>query len=222
MTNQDADGLFDGEWEDRSELTWNEADWEKYLAEQEKAVRDYLVAYAAAASAPDRIDQVARQLGWEPAEAEPASAVEPDLPAVGDEDFAAEWEPYTLHRNPVYVATKALHRSLLARWEKFCTSPAAVPAALALRVQGSLHRGHDAALHGIHALEMGDYTLAICFFKRALRELNATMAALAEPASPAVPGEFRAFATPRLFDLREIWLRVMNECRAEAEADDGD
>ena len=28
---------------------------------------------------------------------------------------------------------------------------------------------------------------------------------------------FREDALPRLFDLREIWLRVMSECRSELE-----
>lgn len=220
MTNQDSDGLFDGEWEDRGELTWNEADWERYLAEQDKAVRDYLAAYDAVGTAPDRIDQVARQLGWESAEEAGEPPVAEDLET--GEEFPEGWEPYTLHRNPVYVSTKALYLSLIARWESICRRAPGLPATVALQLNATLHRGEDAALHGIHALEMGDYTLAICFFKRALRELNGTMAALGEHAGRPGLGEFRAFATPRLFDLREIWLRVMNECRVESDADDGD
>ncbi|HYC72226.1 MAG TPA: hypothetical protein VEB66_13515 [Opitutaceae bacterium] len=221
MTNQDSDGLFDGEWEDRGELTWNEADWERYLADQEKAVRDYLAAYEAAGQAPDRIDQVARQLGWE--SAEEAGAEEPEVePLETEEEFPDDWEPYTLHRNPVYVATKALYLTLIARWEQACARIPGLPAPVALGLIGTLHRGEDAALHGIHALEMGDYTLAICFFKRALRELNASMAALADLAGRPELAGFRAFATPRLFDLREIWLRVMNECRVESDADDSE
>lgn len=218
MTNQDSDGLFDGEWEDRSELTWNEADWEKYLAEQEKAVREYLAAYEAAGFAPDRIDQVARQLGWESAEEEtPDTASQSPDEA---EDFPETWEPYTLHRNPVYVATKALYLGMISRWEEACAAARELPAPTAIALLGTLHRGEDCALHGIHALEMGDYTLAVCFFKRALRELNGSMAALADTAGLPELASYRAFATPRLFDLREIWLRVMNECRVEAEADD--
>lgn len=220
MTNQDSDGLFDGEWEDRGELTWNEADWERYLAEQEKSVREYLAAYEAAGSAPDRIDQVARQLGWESAEDQAEAAAVEEL--ASEEEFPDDWEPYTVHRNPVYVATKALYLSLVARWELTCSRIPGLPAPLALKVNATLERGEDAALHGIHALEMGDYTLAICFFKRALRELNSSMAVLAEHAGRPELSEYRAFATPRLFDLREIWLRVMNECRVGSETDDAE
>ena len=63
---------------------------------------------------------------------------------------------------------------------------------------------------------MGDYTLAICLFKRALRELNLTLARLSQPdvAETQLAIRYREYAMPRLFDLREIWLRVMNECRS--------
>lgn len=220
MTNQDSDGLFDPDWEERSELAWGEADWQRYLADQEKSVQDYVRAYDRLASAPDRIDRVARQLGWEP-------------PAAGDarEDGADDapallpgeaWEPYTVHRNPVYIATKALHLGLLGHWQRLAARPeSGVPVAQALDLQGKLHRGQEAALHGIHALEMGDYTLAVCFFKRALGELNTAMAALNAAGTPLLR-RYRDYALPRLFDLREIWLRVMNECRLEAETDDAD
>ena len=45
MTNSDSDGLFDNDWDDRGELSWTEKDWQKYLAEQEAAVRDYVKHY---------------------------------------------------------------------------------------------------------------------------------------------------------------------------------
>jgi hypothetical protein len=221
MTNQDSDGLFEGDWEDRSELAWGETEWERYLAVQDKAVRDYLAAYEAAGGAPDRIDLVARQLGWEPAAPE---GEEPIESLDEEEEFPDKWEPYTVHRNPVYISTKALHQSLVARLDQVVAQPGAMPASVATGLLGSFHRTEDAALHGIHALEMGDYTLAVCFFKRALRALNGTMAILGSPATAQLPGlvEFRSFAQPRLFDLREIWLRVMNECRAEPETNGED
>ncbi len=220
MTNQDSDGLFDHDWEERSELARSEAEWHRYLADQEKSVQDYVRAYDRLASAPDRIDQVARQLGWEP----PADE---DAPEDGPDDASAPppgeaWEPYTVHRNPVYIATKALHLGLLGHWERLAARPdSGVPVALALDMQSTLHRGQEAALHGIHALEMGDYTLAVCFFKRALGGLNAAMASLNAAGTPLLR-RYRDYALPRLFDLREIWLRVMNECRLESETDDGD
>ena len=224
MTNQESDGLFENDWEDRSELAWGEAEWQRYLAEQEKSVQDYVRAYDRLAAAPDRIDQVARQLGWEsPGDTD----AEDDASDDEAESKAApeSWEPYTVHRNPVYISTKALYLGLIGHWERLAVRPAAgVPVALALGLQGTLHRGHEAALHGIHALEMGDYTLAVCFFKRALRELNAAMAALNTAEAAALPAlaRYREYAAPRLFDLREIWLRVMNECRLEVETDESD
>jgi len=118
----------------------------------------------------------------------------------------------------VHIATRALHLSLTANWERVAAQPARVPAAQGITVLASLHRGREQALQAVQALDLGDYALAICFFKRALRELNETLAGIA-----AVEGEhalvtrYREFALPRLFDLREIWLRVMAECREEVD-----
>lgn len=214
MTNQDSDGMFENDWDDRSELSWNEKDWETYLADQDQAVRNYQKTYDSLPASPSRIDQVARQLGWETAEDEEDSG-ETEEELLAEENLGDRWEPYTLHRNPVYVATRALYLSLLARWDAALVVDAKPVALGAVALQGSLHQGQDIVLHGIHALEMGDYTLAVCFFKRALRELNRTMALGAQLADAGAPEGFAAYARPRLFDLREILLRVMNECRSE-------
>jgi len=215
MTNPDSDGLFDNDWDDCGELSWTEADWLKYLANQETAVRDYIKHYDQLPAGMDRIDEAARRMGWELAEAETPEAIEEqdeidDLP----ENFDGPWDPYTLHRNPVYISTRALYLSLLAHWERIAVQPDRVSPALGISMHSLLYRGHEQALQAVQALEMGDYTLAVVLFKKALHELNLTLARLGEEdANTPSAQRFKEYALPRLFDLREIWLRVMNECR---------
>jgi hypothetical protein len=215
MTNQDSDGLFENDWEDRRELSWTEADWENYLAEHETSVRDYLKHYEQLPEATDRVDEVARRMGWDMQ----ADDLLPGLSNDDDEqspDFDEDFDLYTVHRNPVHIATKALYLGLIVNWERIAVHPDRVHPAQAIGMLGALYRGREHALQAVQSLDMGDYALAICFFKRALRELNDTLARLAQPAENAndLLARYREFATPRLFDLREIWLRVMAECRA--------
>lgn len=219
MTNPDSDGMFENEWDERRELSWTEADWEQYLAEHETAVRDYLKHYEQLPSATDRIDEVARRMGWdmqpdEAADTEDATEPEDEREEDGA-GFEEDFDLYTVHRNPVHIATKALYLSLLANWERIAVHPERIHPAVSLAVTSSLYRGREHALQAVQSLDMGDYSLAICFFKRALRELNDTLARLSTPADTdgGLLARYREFAMPRLFDLREIWLRVMAECR---------
>ena len=59
--------------------------------------------------------------------------------------------------------------------------------------------------------------MAISLFKRALSSLNGTLALLNADAATRVRAvaTWREQALPRLFDLREVWLRVIAECREE-------
>lgn len=220
MDNFDSDGPSDGEWEDRGELAWNEFDWERYLREQDETVHRYLGFYEAFRREPDRIDRVAEQMGWETAEA--AEGAEADADRAEDdadepESFTGE-EIYTLHKNPVFVATKAIYLSLKRPWELLAVDAAKVPPALAVPFLASLHRGEEQAIQAVHALDFGDYAMAISLFKRALAALNHSLSQLDSKAALNAPkgvATYREDAKPRLFDLREIWLRVITECRRE-------
>ena len=94
---------------------------------------------------------------------------------------------------------------------------AKVPQPLAVSLLAALHRGEEQASLAIHALDFGDYAMAVSLFKRALSALNEALALLNDDAhsSRRAVVAFREDALPRLFDLREIWLRVIAECRDE-------
>jgi hypothetical protein len=221
MNDFDADGPSENEWEEQGELTWTEFDWEKYLREQDNAISRYLGFYEKLQGHPDRIDETARLMGWE--EGDWSAETEAEAEAMDestDEASASDYdslEPYTLHKNPVFIATKAIYLGLARQWFEIASDPARVAQPIALAFQAALHRGEDQASLAIQALDLGDYAMAVSLFKRALRELNTSLALLDASRAgnhPAVAA-FRERTLPRLFDLREIWLRVINECRDE-------
>ncbi len=218
MSDFDSDSPLENDWNDRGELVWNEFDWERYLREQDEAIQLYLARYEALRRCADRIDAVAEQMGWEQAEEEVAEETGPRLE---EEDPTADFEGadqvYTLHKNPVFIATKAIYLGLRRPWEILASESGKVPAELAVGYLVSLHRGEEQASQAVHALDFGDYAMAVSLFKRALAELNHSLAVLNGEATAkhrAVTA-YREEALPRLFDLREIWLRVINECRDE-------
>jgi len=228
MSNFETDGPSDNEWEDRGELAWNEFDWEKYLREQDDVIHRYLAFYEQSKGHEDRIDETAHLMGWDEDSwsSDPSDTPSRETPEPEAESEIGEGkdEPYTLHKNPIFISTKAIYLSLKRPWERLAINPAKAPQALALDLHAALYRGEEQAMLAIQALDFGDYAMAISLFKRALGELNRTFALLnANPVAklPAVV-HYREDALPRLFDLREIWLRVMNECREELErpADD--
>ena len=218
MSNFDSDGSPDNDWDERGELAWNEFDWEKYLREQEEAIGRYLRHYDACRHSTDRIDEVADKMGW-------SVETEDDDDAAGDDesgegaDFSDEGDVYTLHKNPIFISTKAIYLSLRHSWEKVAADGGKVPQPLALALLSSLHRGEEQAMQAIYALDFGDYAMAVSLFKRALSGLNGSLALLNSDsvARQRAVLAWREDALPRLFDLREVWLRVIAECRDELE-----
>jgi len=213
MSNFDSGEAGDEHWDERGELAWNEFDWERYLRGQEGAITRYLQLYDEAGERPDRIDHVAERMDWG---AEDWTSEEGG--ENGEEATDAEDEVYTLHKNPIYIATRALFLSLTRTWEDLATAERQVPQANAVRLLVRLHRGEAEAIEAIHALDFGDYALAVTLFKRALATLNGLLAEMQAPGLAAGrAAAWREMALPRVFDLREIWLRVIAECRDELE-----
>jgi hypothetical protein len=213
MSDFDSDNLSENEWEENGDLAWNEFDWEVYLREQESAIHRYLGFYESLKAGPERIDEVADRMGWDRADTEePEERENPEKILFTD-------EIYTLQKNPVYIATKALFLSLRRSWELLASEPGRVPQPLSIAFLSSLHRCEEQAVMAIHALDFGDYAMAICIFKRALAALNDCFAQIGSEAADKVEAvcEAREDMRLRLFDLREIWLRVISDCREDTE-----
>lgn len=226
MSNFETDGPSDNEWEDRGELAWNEFDWEKYLREQDDVIHRYLAFYEQLKDHDDRIDEAAHLMSWDEDSwsSESSDTALRDAPDDNESDASADMgdgkdEPYTLHKNPIFISTKAIYLSLKRAWEGIASNPAKVPQPVALDIHASIYRGEEQAMLAIQALDFGDYAMAISLFKRALGELNRTFSLLNANSVAKLPAvvHYREDAQPRLFDLREIWLRVMSECREELE-----
>jgi hypothetical protein len=230
MSKFDSDGAQENEWEDRGDLAWNEFDWERYLREQDEAVHRYLGFYEACKGSADRIDDVAELMNWGSSEDEEEAKSDAGAADDDDDDDDSDYDEdgtdvYTLHKNPIFISTKALYLGLRRHWELAAADNSKVPQQLALSLLTSLHRGEEQSIQAIHALDFGDYAMAISLFKRALSGLNGTLALLNDTSamSHRTVVAYREMALPRLFDLREIWLRVVHECREELERPiDGD
>jgi hypothetical protein len=222
MSDFESESFPENEWDECGDLVWNEFDWERYLREQDDVLYRYLGCYEQLKGHAERLDEVAHLMGWDAGQrgADPADGCGLPRDDRGEalaSGGSAPIEPYTLHKNPVFIATKAIYLSLKRGWERLAVDATEVPQPLALTVQTSLHRGEEHAVLGVQALDLGDYAMAISLFKRSLQEINRTLALVAGPAAaaPRAFSTWREDAVPRLFDLREIWLRVMNECREE-------
>ncbi len=211
MSEFDSDNLSENEWEENGDLAWNEFDWEVYLREQEGAIHRYLGYYEAIKPGPERIDEVADKMGWDRTEIEEVEDKEnPEKVLFSD-------EIYTLQKNPVYIATKALFPERppplgiprRRAWQD--------PAAHGDRLPLGLHSCEEQAVMAIHALDFGDYAMAICLFKRALAVLNDCFAHIGSEAADGQSAvrSCREDLRSRLFDIREIWLRVISDCRED-------
>lgn len=219
MNNSDSDNPSENEWDDRGELAWNEFDWEQYLRHQDELIHRYIGFYEQMEGRPDRLDEVAQRMRWDDDSwsTDNEFSFPPELGDPTGEALAeSDAEPYTLHKNPVFVATKSIFLTLIRGWERTAEHADRVPQSLALSFHSALHRAEQQAMFSISALDFGDYAMAISLLKRALQELNQCFALLNADAAPTKAMiRYQDYATPRLFDMREIWLRVMSDCREE-------
>ncbi len=228
MSSHDFESFSDGEWDNSEELAWNEFDWQQYLKSNEQEIASFLSHYHQLKTQSDHLDEIARLMGWEsedwsaldPEETEEAAIFNEEGREALDDDF----DPYTVHKHPVYIVTHGLYQHLFKCWELFTAHNIRVINPIhVVQFASSLHAGELNAIMAINALDMGDYNLAICHLKNALSAVNHSFSLLQQLNAPTLKdiAPFTHEVTIALFDLREVWLRIMSDCREEGRRNNG-
>lgn len=210
----------EGNWDEYANgPVWGESQWRGYLHAADRDAARFLSFYNSLKDKPNHLDEIAGLMGWDAADISMTDEFSnPDF----DEDEPTQEDrdpsPYTLHKHPVIIVTKALYRYLHESWDHFLKhSQSEVPALLSWNYARSLHQAEMNVLLSIQALDLGDFGLTICHLKNSLQSLNQSLSLLDELKHPN--GEFlEAFRHEiriRLYDLRELWIRVMSDCRNE-------
>ncbi len=220
MSGFDYDPFSDGDWDDRGELSWNEFEWQRYLKAHSEETNRYLDHYHRLKARPERLDEVAVLMGWDSEDWCPADPDDDSEEAGADEGHDLDdTDPYTIHKHPVFIATQALHQHLHGIWQHYISAhQKLVSPLLTWRLCSALHQGEMNAVLAINSLDLGDYSLTVCHLKSALASVNLALQLIHEiPVGSSTANAFLVReAQTVLFDLREIWLRTMNECREES------
>lgn len=191
---------------------WTEKDWSAYLRRQDLETARFLAFYQEAKGLPDRLDVVARRMGWEPNEWSPvaeASDSEPDPEVPAD-------LPYCIHQHPVFVAARGLTMQASTAFRTVLRDAGdKVPPLLAAETMLALWDMHHQVVMAVNATDTGDLALAIVHLRRALGSINTGIGLLAQLPLEARLGASATIdeAQAALFDLRDVCLRVQGDCR---------
>lgn len=201
-----------GDFDGSGNASWGEADWAGYLHRNDLEVGRFLSYYAEVKNLPDRLDVSARRMGWENADWAPGDS--PD--EADDADEEAVDLPYCIHQHPVYVVARALSLQLVHCFRRLCADAGPqVPALVAADVMRAFWDAEHQMVMAINATDTGDLPLALVHMKRALGAINYAIGLSAGlPAAARLSSaEAAQDIESTLFDLREVCLRVMADCR---------
>lgn len=226
MSQYNFEGQSDGDWEDRGDLSWSEQDWQLFLKRRESEIVKFLRLYDTCPSTEvQRLDWVASHMKWD---AEDWSVLELENFVEDVEDAEVEPEedlqdqdPYTLHRHPVFVVTIGLFTQIRYLWRRHLQQlQKSVDPVASWDLSDSLCEAERHCLLGMQSMEMGDYLLCIIHFKRCLRGINLAMGKIPLIGESCdAPQALTDGMRDRLFDIREVALRVMDDCRESERGD---
>jgi hypothetical protein len=151
-------------------------------------------------------------MGWENADWAPGDGPE----EVNDDEDEGPDLPYCIHQHPVFLAARALGIQASTSFRTLLRdNDQTVPPLLAAEVMLTFWDSQHNVVMAVNATDTGDLPLAIVHMKRALSGINTAIGLL-----QSIPTEARLSSTSALedtqsalFDLRDVCLRVISDCR---------
>jgi hypothetical protein len=207
----DFENEYDFSDEDFFNDHWSEKDWKLYLEKADLQVSLFLNLFISSRNIVNHMEHIALQMGW-------SKGTEGKFP---DNFFRSKSSPETIHTHPVTTVTRGLYQFLSKNWEIFLESSKTTDIKLCWLYAQLLNSGERNALYAISCMNAGDASLAVCHFKNALQILNFTMEMIQKiPKNSLKINVVFQDALIACFDLREIWIRVMESCKNPEEDED--
>ena len=221
MNQYEFEGSNEGDWEEGGDLAWNESDWQVFLKNSDKEVARFMIAYNKVKDQDDRLDAAANLMGWHRDDWSSSDEIEldeNDLPLIRPMEIEEvnNMDPYTIHRHPIYITSNALFSYLRASWEQLMRkNKESNSSDLVWGYSVSLADAEKHCIMAANSLDLGDFLLAVCHFKKAHSALNESMRInrLFKHHNSNKIKIYMEETNVRMHDLREIWIRVMNDCR---------
>ena len=221
MSQYEYEGNNEGDWDESGDLAWNESDWQIFLRNSDKEVARFMTAYNKVKDQDDRLDAAASLMGWHRDDWSSTDEIEldeNDLPVIKPVDMEEinNMDPYTIHRHPIYITSNALFSYLRASWEQLMrNNKEKNESDLVWGYSVSLADAEKHCIMAANSLDLGDFLLAVCHFKKAHSALNESMRInrLFKHHNRKKIKLYFEETNIRMHDLREIWLRVMSDCR---------
>lgn len=201
----------------QGELRWNEQEWLNFLRRNHGDQARYLRLHHTFRNHPERLDHCASRMGWDTGEWVPADDTA-DIVPEAPEELPAPTAPYCLHNHPVFVVTRALSGHLVRAWHFYCEKPGTnVPPSLAIALGDAVRDIEHNMVMAVNGMDTRDWALGLAQMKLALVSINNAFAAVDRIPDSVNPLHdlFLVEARICIHDLRELALRVMNDCRFE-------
>ncbi|HCJ11947.1 MAG: hypothetical protein A2Y14_04890 [Verrucomicrobia bacterium GWF2_51_19] len=191
------------------EMFWSEKDWHAYLKKADSDIQRFVKLYNRFEKTPNTLDAIAHILGWDKESL--MLDVGPIFPVAFNLDNADAEYPFSMHKHPVFIATRGIYTYIGQKWTLFLAKNS-LNGRFVWRFSKTLFGAENNIVLALNAIEVGDFNLAVCHIKRSLEAVNSTLYYLESLCDrQAIAAMRRAF-----FDLRTLWLRVLSNLREQA------
>lgn len=225
MSNFYPENYHDGDSEHGGDVIWNELDWYQYLSRNKHEIRRVIACYKSVRYTHiNYLEEVAKMMGW-------TSFVGCDLEESGSEegfedeldeeqyDGEVDMEPYTMHKNPLNLFSMGMYQHIQDQCEELLGRERDISAINIWRLATSLMEGQSNIVMVAYSLDIGDYALAVCHIKLALKAINESVRVVGK--MPKTVSQVKEISLA-LFSLREMILKVSKDCREHNQSDLGD